>query len=337
MRVFSDKWGAVNMESEMGTPTYEDVIKAAERLDGYAIKTPLLHSPALDAIVGAEVHFKAECLQHVGAFKYRGARNRLAAMNEAERARGVVAFSSGNHAQGVARAAKELAIDAIIVMPADAPSVKVAGVLRDGATIVSYDRLTESREDIAAEIAARDGRTIVPSYDDPYIIAGQGTTGLEIARSGLAFDALVTCIGGGGLCAGISLAMAAESPDTHIFGAEPTHYNDHQMSLKAGARCRISDQAPPTLCDAIMTPTPGAMTWPINSRSLTDVFDVSDADCLYAMKLAKLHLDVTLEPGGAAAMAAVVTGRLPSSYARVAVILSGGNVDPAVLERAMAL
>jgi threonine dehydratase len=236
----------------------------------------------------------------------------------------------------VARAAKELGIDAVIVMPADAPAVKVAGVLRDGATIVSYDRLTESREEIAAEISTRDSRTLVPSYDDPYIIAGQGTAGLEIARSGLHFGALVTCIGGGGLCAGVSLAMQAESPDTHIFGAEPTHYNDHQMSLRAGERCRISDQAPPTLCDAIMTPIPGVMTWPINSRALKDVFDVSDADCLYAMKLAKLHLDVTLEPGGAAAMAAVVTGRLPASYARVAVILSGGNVDPAVLERAMA-
>lgn len=320
----------------MGAPTHEDVIKAAERLDGFAIKTPLLHSPAIDALVGTEVHFKAECLQHVGAFKYRGARNRLAAMSDAERARGVVAFSSGNHAQGVARAAKELGIDAIIVMPSDAPSIKVAGVRRDGATIVSYDRQTESREDIAAQIGARDGRIVVPSYDDPYVIAGQGTAGLEIARSGLAFDALVTCIGGGGLCAGISLAMQAESPDTHIFGAEPTHYNDHQMSLRAGERRRISDDAPPTLCDAIMTPTPGALTWPINSQSLADVFDVSDEDCLYAMKLAKLHLDVTLEPGGAAAMAAVVTGRLPARYTRVAVILSGGNVDPAVMERAMA-
>ncbi|MGJ8559824.1 MAG: threonine/serine dehydratase [Litorimonas sp.] len=324
------------MERQMGTPTYEDVLAAAARLDSHAVKTPLLHSDVIDAIAGAEIHFKAECLQHVGAFKYRGARNRLAAMSAAERAGGVVAFSSGNHAQGVARAAKELGIDAIIVMPTDAPAVKVAGVLRDGASIVSYDRMTESREDIASQIAARDGRTVVPSYDDPYIIAGQGTTGLEIARSGLSFDALVTCLGGGGLCAGISLAMAAESPDTHIFGAEPAGYNDHQISLRAGERCRIADNPPETLCDAIMTPMPGGLTWPINSQYLKGVFDVSDADCLYAMKLAKLHLDVTLEPGGAAAMAAVVTGRLPKSYTRVAVILSGGNVDPAVMDRAMA-
>jgi threonine dehydratase len=324
------------MESQMGAPTYKDVIQAAERLDGYAAKTPLLHSPAIDAITGSEIHFKAECLQHVGAFKYRGARNRLAAMSEKERAGGVVAFSSGNHAQGVARAAKELGIDAIIVMPTDAPAIKVAGVLRDGARIISYDRMTESREDISAEIAARDGRTIVPSYDDPYIIAGQGTTGLEIARSGRSFDALVTNLGGGGLCAGITLAMGTESPDTHIFGAEPVGYNDHQISLRSGERRSFADNPPETLCDAIMTPKPGVLTWPINSKSLKDVFDVSDADCLYAMKLAKLHLDVTLEPGGAAAMAAVVTGRLPKSYKSVAVILSGGNVDPAVMERAMA-
>ncbi|MGB6230712.1 MAG: threonine/serine dehydratase [Litorimonas sp.] len=319
----------------MTAPTYDDVILAAERIEGHAVRTPLLHSDALDEIIGAETHFKAECLQHVGAFKYRGARNRLTAMSDAERAGGVVAFSSGNHAQGVARAAKELDIDAVIVMPNDAPKVKVDGVRRDGATLVTYDRLTESREEIAAFIAARDGRTLVPSYDDPYIIAGQGTVGLEIARSGLAFDALVTCMGGGGLCAGIALALAGESPDTDIFGAEPTHYNDHQMSLRSGTRTRIATDAPPTLCDAIMTPMPGEITWPINKRHLTDVFDVSDADCLQAMKLAKRHLGVTLEPGGAAAMAAVVTGHLPERYRRVAVVLSGGNVDPAILERAM--
>lgn len=321
----------------MRAPTYTDVIEASERLRGHALRTPLLNSPEIDAVAGTEVHFKAECLQHVGAFKYRGARNRLAAMSDAERARGVVAFSSGNHARGVARAAKELGIDAIIVMPTDAPAIKVAGVLRDGAAIISYDRMTESREEISADIAARDGRIIVPSYDDPYIIAGQGTVGLEIAQSGLDFDALITCLGGGGLCAGISLAMQADSPKTHIFGAEPFGYNDHQLSLRAGKRQSIGDHPPETLCDAIMTPMPGALTWPINSKSLKDVYDVSDDDCLFAMKLAKQHLDITLEPGGAAGMAAIVTGRLPKTYARAAVILSGGNVDPAVLDQAMAL
>ncbi len=316
-------------------PTYADVVHAAERLEGHALKTPLLHSPALDEIAGAEVHFKAECLQHVGAFKYRGARNRLGAMSEAERARGVVAFSSGNHAQGVARAARELGIDAVIVMPSDAPQVKVAGVLADGARIISYDRATESREQIAANIAARDGRTVVPSYDDPHIIAGQGTIGLEIARSGLEFHAVVVCMGGGGLCAGITLAMAEESPSTHIFGAEPEAYDDHRQSLRAGERVRLSG-APPTLCDAVMTPMPGELTWPINSRHLQDVFAVTDEQCLRAMRLAHEHLGVTVEPGGAVAMAAVMEGKLLGRYGRVAVTLSGGNVDPAVLERALA-
>ena len=320
----------------MVAPTFSNVLDAAKRLNGFAVRTPLLRSDALDKIVGAELHFKAECLQHVGAFKYRGARNRLAALSPAERKRGVVAFSSGNHAQGVSRAAKELGIDAVIVMPSDAPKIKVDGVLRDGATIVEYDRLTESREEIASDIAAKDGRTLVPSYDDPFIIAGQGTVGLEIARSGLNFDALVTCLGGGGLCAGISLAMMQESPETHIFGAEPVGYNDHQMSLEEGKRVRIGSPGP-TLCDAIMTPIPGELTWPINSKSLKAVYDVSDEDCLYAMKLAKEHLDVTLEPGGAAAMAAVMTKRLAKDYSRIAIVLSGGNVDPEVMERAMAL
>ena len=317
-------------------PTFADVLHAAERLDGYAVKTPLLRSAAIDRIAGCEVHAKAECLQHVGAFKYRGARNRLAAMGEAERARGAVAFSSGNHAQGVARAAKELGIDAVIVMPHDAPRVKVDGVLADGATIVGYHRMTESRETIADGIAARDGRTVVPSFDDPYIIAGQGTVGLEIARSGVAFDAVVVCLGGGGLCAGISLAMQAEQPGARIFGAEPVGYNDHQMSLAAGKRVSLTDP-PPTLCDAIMTPKPGALTWAINGESLSGVFDVTDDDCMRAMALAHEHYGVTLEPGGAAALAAALSGRLPEDVKRVAVTLSGGNVDPDVLDRALSM
>ena len=317
-------------------PTFADVLAAESRIKGFAVKTPLLHSAIIDAIAGVEVHAKAECLQHVGAFKYRGARNRLSAMTTDEKKRGVVAFSSGNHAQGVARAAKELDIDAIIVMPFDAPKVKVAGVEADGAQIVYYDRGTESREEIAAHIAERDGRILVPSYDDPYIIAGQGTVGLEIARSSIDFDAVIVCMGGGGLCAGITLALTQKSPKTKIFGAEPTHYNDHQRSLAAGKRQRIADDAPPTLCDAIMTPTPGELTWPINSKHLAGVFDVTDKECLEAIRLAHEHYDVTLEPGGAAALAAVLFRDLPCDIHRVAVTLSGGNVDPDVLAQALA-
>lgn len=315
-------------------PTYEDVAKAVERLAGHAVKTPLLRSDAIDEMAGKTLWFKAECLQKKNAFKYRGAFNRFAAMTTEERARGVVAFSSGNHAQGVSCAAKELGMDAIIVMPSDAPAVKVAGVLADGATIVEYDRLTESREDIAAMIAARDGRTIVPSYDDPFIIAGQGTIGVELAQAAPDFDAMITCLGGGGMCAGISLALKELSPQTRIFGAEPTAYNDHQQSLRAGERRKLTE-TPPTICDAIMTPMPGELTWAINSNSLEDVYTVTDAECLNAIKIAHEHLGVTLEPGGAAAMAATLGGNLPQDTETVAVILSGGNIDPAILERAL--
>ncbi len=315
-------------------PTYSDIVDAAQRLEGHAVKTPLLRSDALDKRLGKALWFKAECLQKKNAFKYRGAFNRLSAMTAEERARGVVAFSSGNHAQGVSCAARELGIDAIIVMPFDAPKVKVDGVLADGATIVSYDRNTESREEIAAAIAARDGRTLVPSYDDPYIIAGQGTIGIELAEAEPEFDAMITCLGGGGMCAGISLALNELAPQTRIFGAEPEHYNDHQMSLRSGQRMKLKT-TPPSLCDAIMTPQPGELTWPINSKSLSDVYAVSDAECLRAMKVAHKELGVTLEPGGAAAMAAVLAGHLPDDVKTVAVVLSGGNVDPKIMERAL--
>ena len=316
-------------------PTYTDVADAVRRLDGHAIKTPLLRSNAIDKRLAKQVWFKAECQQKKNAFKYRGAFNRLSAMNGAERERGVVAYSSGNHAQGVSCAAKELGMDAIIVMPTDAPKVKIDGVLADGATIVTYDRMTESREDIAAEIAARDGRTLVPSYDDPFIISGQGTIGVELAEAEPEFDAMITCLGGGGMCAGISLAMAELAPNTRIFGAEPTDYNDHQMSLRAGTRTKTTSTSA-TLCDAIMTPQPGELTWPINSKSLSDVYTVSDAECLHAMKVAHEELGVVLEPGGAAAMAAVLAGNLPEDVKTVAVVLSGGNVDPDILQRALA-
>ncbi len=316
-------------------PTYKDVLAAAKRLEGHARPTPMIRSDVIDIMTGKTVWFKPECSQKVGAFKYRGAFNRLSAMTLSERAQGVVAFSSGNHAQGVSRAAKELGLSAIIVMPKDAPEVKVAGVKRDGAGIVFYDRNTESREDIAAQISARDGRIIVPSYDDPFIIAGQGTVGLEVAQSGEGFDALITPMGGGGLCAGISLAMKMLSPKTKIFGAEPQHYNDHQQSLAAGKRVKLT-QSPPTLCDAIMTPMPGALTWPINKTCLSGVFSVSDEDCLRTMAIAKRELGVQLEPGGAASMAALLHGALNDQpeIETTCIILSGGNVDPDIAAKA---
>lgn len=323
-------------------PVYEDVAQAAKRLRGHAYKTPLLRSSVIDAMVGKRVWFKPECNQKVGAFKYRGAYNRLSAMTKDEKAKGVVAYSSGNHAQGVSRAAKELGISAIIVMPTDAPKIKVAGVIADGASIVPYDRMTESREGIAAEINCHEGRIVVPSYDDPYIIAGQGTVGLEVAleaqKRGIVLDALITCMGGGGLCAGISLAMEELSLRTKIYGAEPADYNDHQMSFEAGKRVALNNP-PATLCDALMTPTPGELTWQINAKRLSGVFGVTDQDCLMSMAIAKRELDVTLEPGGAVAMAATLKGLFGNRPAlkTICVILSGGNVDPEVSSQADAL
>ena len=320
-------------------PTYIDVVKAAERLKGHAVQTPLMRSDAIDAVTGKTVWFKPECNQKVGAFKYRGGYNRLSAMDASERAKGVVAYSSGNHAQGVSRAAKELGISAIIIMPEDAPAVKVAGVRADGAEIIFYDRVTESREEIAQRISQKNGRIIVPSYDDPYIIAGQGTAGLEIAQDakakGIKFDALITCMGGGGLCAGISLAMNALSPKTKIYGAEPEHYNDHQRSFRSGKRVKLTSSLA-TLCDALMTPQPGEMTWPINSKSLSGVFDVTDEQCLNAMAIAKRDLDVQLEPGGAVAMAALLGGALAqdNELQTICIILSGGNVDSEIAKLA---
>jgi len=318
---------------------FDDIVAAAKRVEGQARTTPVLENRIINRIAGGRVLAKAECLQHTGSFKYRGAYNRLSAMSAAQQAKGVVAFSSGNHAQGVSRAAKQLGIDAIIVMPADAPKVKVKGVLADGAAIHSYDRMTESREDIAAQIAKRDGRTIVPSFDDSYIIAGQGTAGIEFAKQceemDVKLDALVICMGGGGLCAGISTAFKTLSPKTKIFGAEPSDYNDHQMSYARGQRTSLVNP-PPTLCDALMTPQPGALTWPINSKNLSGVFDVTDEQCLMTLQLAKRHLDVTLEPGGSVALTAALGGKL-KGFETVGVILSGGNVDPGVMARAMTL
>ena len=314
---------------------FDDVAKAGQRIEGHAKRTPIRRHDALDAIAGLSVLAKCEALQKTGSFKYRGAFNRLSSMSEKERARGVVAYSSGNHAQGVSRAAKELGISATIVMPSDAPKVKLAGVKADGAKIVIYDRITQVREDIADQISALEGRIIVPSYDDPLIMSGQGTIGLELAEQTPDLDAVIVCMGGGGMCAGISTALAKLSPSTKIFGAEPADYDDHKRSLASG-RYESNIHAPPSLCDALMTPTPGRLTFPINRKNLSGVFGIADEECLLTMALAKKYLDVQLEPGGSVALAAALSGRIHSfgEFKRVAVILSGGNVDPDIAKQA---
>lgn len=317
-------------------PSFEDVLRASKRLEGHAAKTPLLRSDRLDDIYGCKVFLKAEAKQKGGAFKYRGARNRLSQLSPEGAKTGVVAYSSGNHAIGVAISAKELGIPALIVMPKDAPKVKVETVLSYGGEIRFYDRLTESREEIAEKISRKTGRVIVPSFNDPFIIAGQGSIGIELAEQCPDLDAVIVCLGGGGMCAGISLALQTLCPKAEIYGAEPEGYNDHQMSLETGERVSLSSP-PETLCDALMTPRPGDLTWAVNSKSLSKVFTVSDEDCLKAMALARKELDVTLEPGGAVALASLMRYKPFFEDKKVVVIGSGGNVDPDVMERALNL
>ncbi|MEM9055367.1 MAG: threonine/serine dehydratase [Pseudomonadota bacterium] len=312
-------------------PTHADVAAAAKRIRSHVEVTPILRSSVLDEIAGARLLIKAECLQQTGSFKLRGATNRLLQIPEDKRKQGVVAFSSGNHAQGVARAARQLEMPALIVMPSDAPAVKVDGVAADGAVVRLYNRDTESREDIAAQIAEDRGAVLVPSFDDPMIIAGQGTCGLEFAEQaeaqGAHLDHLICCTGGGGLISGIALALEEVSPNTKIWTAEPDGHDDWKRSLEAG---KVRSNLPRTrsVCDAILTPQPGKLTWAIGSQRLTGGCVVSDEHAFEAMRIAFRQLRVVAEPGGAVALAAALF-RLPEAARgqTVGVVLTGGNVD----------
>ena len=323
----------------MSLPSFADVEDAARRLQGVAVRTPLLRSDALDAAAGGPVWVKAECLQRTGSFKIRGAYNRLVRLTPAERPKGVVAFSSGNHAQGVAAAARMLGVPAVIVMPSDAPRMKLEATRGHGAEIVLYDRFTQSREAIAARIGAERGAVVVPSYDDVHVIAGQGTVGLEAAAqlddAGEAADVLICPASGGGLLAGIALAFEALSPATQLFSAEPAGYDDHRLSLEAGQRIALAPPGP-SLCDALLAPQPGELTFPINQRRASGGFAVTDEEALAAMAFAFRHLKIVLEPGGAAALAAALSGRAQLGGRTAVVIASGGNVDAEVYARALA-
>ena len=313
-------------------PRFEDVAAAAMRLEGHAVVTPLLESDAVNRLLGGRLLVKAEVLQHGGAFKFRGAFNRLVQLTPEERARGVVAFSSGNHAQGVAAAARRLGIHAASVMPADAPAIKVEATREHGAEIITYDRFTESREEIAAGLARERGATLVPSFDDFHIISGQGTVGLEMVRqahaAGATLDDAVICCGGGGLTAGCSLAIRATSPATNIYCAEPAAFNDHQRSLQQGERV-ANDPSARSFCDALLAPEPGVLTFAINRRTLTGGLAVTDSDVGAAMAFAFRHFKLVLEPSGAVALACVLAGRIPSAGRAIAVVCSGGNVEAA--------
>lgn len=309
-----------------------DIEAAAARIAGVAVETPLLESVALNERLGRRVLIKAETLQRVGAFKFRGAYNRLVQLGPEERRRGVVAFSSGNHAQGVALAARLLGMPALIVMPSDAPKVKAEATAGYGAEVKFYDRLTESREKIAAANAAERGAVMVPAFDDPHIIAGQGTAGLEMVRQararGAELDLVISPCSGGGLLAGVATAVKALSPGTRIVGVEPVGYDDTRTSLRAGARTPLTPTHR-TLCDALETPCPGELTFPILQATVADVAVVSDAEVAEAVRYAATVLKLVVEPGGSAGLAALLAGKAEvSGDGTVGLVLSGGNIDP---------
>ncbi|WP_374598025.1 threonine/serine dehydratase [Brevundimonas sp.] len=316
----------------MHTASFEGVRDAARQIAGHAVRTPLIESPALNERLGGRVLMKAENLQVAGAFKFRGAWNRISRLSADELARGVVAYSSGNHAQAVAAAARRMGTHAIIVMPADSPKVKVEGVIAFGGEVRMYDRYSESREAIGEEIAATRDSVLVRPFDDPFIIEGQGTTGLEIVEQAREqgverIDQLLCGASGGGLIAGINLSMAALSPATPVIGVEPEAYNDTLLSLSTGERMTHAPVAHPSICDALMTDRPGELTFPINRR-LDRVVTVSDAEVAEAVAYSFRALKQVVEPGGAVSLAALLSGKVEAAGKTTVLVLSGGNVDP---------
>lgn len=303
---------------------------AAARLSGISVKTPLLRNYELDQVAGGVVLLKPECLQVTGSFKIRGAYNFLSQLTEERSRRGVVAWSSGNHAQGVAAAGGMLGIPTAIVMPEDAPRAKLANTMRLGGEVITYDRYTEDREAIARGIAAERGAEVVPSYDHENIIAGQGTVGLEIAQQclemGLPADQVLICCGGGGLTAGSAIALKARLPRVSVHTVEPEAFDDTARSLELGERVRVNDSAR-SICDALQAHTPGVLTFAINQRLLGAGLCVSDDEVRTAMRFAFQNLKLVLEPGGAVALAAVLSGKIETRGRTTVAVLSGGNVD----------
>jgi threonine dehydratase len=316
-----------------------DIQAAAERIRGLAVRTPLIEARAASAATGARVFVKPEVLQRTGSFKFRGAMNRLSQLTADERKRGVVAFSSGNHAQGVAAAAQQIGTRATIVMPADAPKLKIANTRGLGAEVVLYDRLKEDRVAIGKKLAAEHGLTLVPPFDDYAVMAGQGTIGLELAEGAKAmavtFDAVLAPCSGGGLTSGIATAIAALSPATKVYAVEPAAFNDLARSLKEGMRIANTPGAT-SVCDALMVDKPGELTFPILQKTKVEALAISDDDALAAMRHAFYELKLVTEPSGASALAAVLTRKLETKGKTIAVILSGGNVDADLFVRALA-
>ena len=321
------------------TVTFADIEAAAARLTGHALVTPLIENGLLNDRVGVRVLLKPETLQRVGAFKFRGAWNRIAQMNDTERKAGVVAFSSGNHAQGVALAAAMVGTPAVIIMPSDAPTVKVEATRGYGAQIVFYDRMRDNREQIAANLAAERGAIVIPAFDDEAVIAGQGTVGLEMAHQaralGVELALVATPIGGGGLAAGLSTALRNLSPATQVWGVEPQAFDDTRRSIEAGERV-TAPYTGRSLCDALESPMPGVLTFPALQANLAGVATVDDKEITEAVRYGAMVLKLIIEPGGAAALAALLSGKLPVASVKagggaIGLVLSGGNIDPALL------
>jgi len=315
---------------KLDLPVFADVLAAAFRLEGMAVKTPVLESPWLNDIAGGRVFIKPECLQRTGSFKFRGAWNFISQLDAEQNAGGVVAFSSGNHAQGVAAAAAIKKIPALIVMPSDAPDIKIANTRKLGADVVTYDRASQSREEVARSQMEARNAILVPPFEHKYIIAGQGTSGLELVNWGqdneVVFDQLLVPTGGGGLVGGCGLVFKHLVPDAHVYPVEPEDFDDYRRSLKTG-NIVSNPTTTGSICDALMSPAAGKLTFAVNHPQLSPGLAVSDDEVRAAMRFAFERLKLVVEPGGAVALAAVLTGKTDCKNKNTGIILSGGNVD----------
>ncbi len=316
----------------------EMIRAAAKRLEGHARRTPILTSPFLDEIAGRRVLVKPECLQHTGSFKFRGGWSAISALTDNALKTGVIAFSSGNHAQGVALAAREHGTPAVIVMPSDAPAIKIANTRALGAEVVLYDRATEDRDAIGARLADERGLTLVKPFDEPQVIAGQGTCGLEIAEDmnalGITEADVAVCCGGGGLTSGIAFALAADAPGLRVRPVEPEGFDDVTRSLASG-KIERNARTSGSLCDAIITPQPGEITFPIMQAHCGPGVVVTEEECLRAVGLAFERLKIVVEPGGAAALAAALFHPDAFEGDAIVAVATGGNVDPDVFAKAL--
>ncbi len=318
-------------------PDFADVAAAHARIRPLAWRTPLLENERVNRALGGRLLIKAEVLQRTGSFKFRGALNFILQLDAEQKKRGIVAWSSGNHAQGAAEAARLIGVPAVIVMPDDAPALKIANTRDSGAEVVLYDRVNGSREEIAERLASERGAVKMPPFDHPWIVAGQGTVGMEIceATAGLALDEVIAPCSGGGLATGIALALGTLSPQTRMHTAEPEGFDDMARSLQSGRR-ESNPAMAGSICDALMAPSPGEITFAIARQRIASGLAVSDAEALQAMEVAWREYKITVEPGGAVALAAILTGRLPIKGRTAVAVCSGGNADPAVFARALA-